>query len=59
VNALLVALLVCATAVSSVALGVFGAYCAVTGLLATFNSSRRSMPALAKLVPRQIHASGD
>jgi hypothetical protein len=59
VNALIVVLLVCGTAISSVALGVFGAYCAVTGLLAAFNPSRPATAFAAALVPHQGHLAGD
>jgi hypothetical protein len=59
VTALLVALLVFTTAITCVALGVFGAYYAVTGLLAAFNPSRPPAALVAALVPRQSHASGD
>jgi hypothetical protein len=59
VNALIVVLLVCATAISSVALGVFGAYCAVTGLLAACSPSRPTATFAAALMPRQSHLAGD
>jgi hypothetical protein len=57
-NALLAALLIVGTAISAVALGVMGAYYAVTGLLAACNPSRPKAP-LATLVPRQSSVSGD
>jgi hypothetical protein len=59
VNALIVVLLLCGTAISSVALGVLGAYCAVTGLLAACNPSRPASSFAAALVPRQSHLAGD
>jgi hypothetical protein len=59
VTALFVALLVFATAITCVALGVFGAYLAVTGLLAAFNPSRTSSALVASLVPSQSQVSGD
>ncbi len=58
-NAFIIILLVCGTAISSVALGVFGAYCAVTGLLAAFNPSRPSTAFAVTLVPHQGHLAGD
>jgi hypothetical protein len=59
VNAFIVILLVCGTAISSVALGVFGAYCAVTGLLAACNPSHPATVFSAALVPHQGHLAGD
>jgi hypothetical protein len=56
VEALLAVFLVSGVAILSVALGVFGAYCAITSLLAALNPSRNSKP-LPALVPSQ--ASGD
>jgi hypothetical protein len=54
----LIALVTITTTISCVGLGVFGAYCAVAGILAAFNPSR--MPkALPALVPHQSQASGD
>lgn len=58
-NALVVVLLVCVTAISSVALGVFGAYCAVSGLLAACNPSRPASAFAGTLVPHQGHLAGD
>jgi hypothetical protein len=58
VDALLVAFLVSSTAVLSVALGVFGSYYAITGLLAAVNPSRPTQLFRA-LVPNQSQASGD
>ena len=57
-NALFVALLTVGTSISCVVLGVFGAYAAVTGILAAFNPSRpeRILPAL---VVNQTQLSGD
>lgn len=57
-NAFLVVLLIIATSLFCVALGILGAYCAVTGLLAAFNPSRPSMP-LPALVAHESSASGD
>jgi hypothetical protein len=59
VNAFIIILLVCGTAISSVALGVFGAYCAVTSLLAACNPSRPVSAFAARLVPHQGHLAGD
>jgi len=58
VNALLVAFLITGTAILSVGLGVLGAYCAISGVLAAVNPSR-PRHAFAKLVPHQSEASGD
>lgn len=58
-TALLVALLVFATAITCVALGVFGAYFAVTGLLAALNPSRPRSAVVATLVPTPSQATGD
>ena len=58
VNSLLVVSVLCGTATSAVALGVYGAYLAVTGLLAACNPSRPTAT-LAALLPSQSHASGD
>jgi hypothetical protein len=58
VSALFVALLIGGTAILSVVLGVFGAYFAITGLLAAVNPARSFHP-LAALIPHQSHASGD
>ena len=57
-NALFVALLIIGTTASGVALGVFSAYCAVTGLLAALNPSRPPAP-LRALMPSEGSASGD
>jgi len=59
VNAFIIILLVCGTAISSVALGVFGAYCAVTGLLAACNPSRPTAVFAARLLPHHGHLAGD
>ena len=56
-NALFVALLIILTSVSCVALGVFTAYYAVTGLLAALNPSRPERAPV--LVAHQSSASGD
>jgi hypothetical protein len=58
VNALFVALVTIGTAISCVVLGVFGAYCAVVGILSAFNPSRASNT-LSALVPHQSQMSGD
>jgi hypothetical protein len=59
VNALIVGFLVCGTAISSVALGVFGGYCILTGLLAALNPSRPASTFAAAFLPRQGHLAGD
>jgi hypothetical protein len=58
VSALFVVFLITSTAILSVILGVFGAYCAISGVLAAVNPSRPSH-VLQALVPHQSHASGD
>jgi hypothetical protein len=58
VNALFIALVTIGTAICCVVLGVFGAYCAVSGILGAVNPSRASN-ALSALVPHQSHMSGD
>jgi hypothetical protein len=58
VDALYIAFLVSSTAIVSVGIGVFGAYCAISGLLAAFNPARQSRP-VAALVPHQGHVGGD
>jgi hypothetical protein len=57
VNALFVAVILCGTAVSSVALGVFGAYCAVSSLITALDPAKPSPLFSAPLMPRQV--SGD
>src|SRR6266404_9978591 len=57
VNGLSAAFLISSTAILSVILGVFGAYCAISGLLAALNPSRPNV--LRALVPHQSPASGD
>ncbi len=57
-GALFVVFLIGSTAILSVILGVFGAYCAISGVLAAVNQSRPSN-ALQALVPHQSHVSGD
>lgn len=57
-NALFVAFLVSSTAVLSVALGVLGAYYAITGLLFAVNPARPPQ-AVRIFVARQSQASGD
>lgn len=56
-NALFVALLIILTSISCVALGIFSAYYAVTGLLAAMNPSRPEP--VPVLVAQQSQASGD
>jgi hypothetical protein len=58
VEALLAVFLVSGVAILSVALGVFSAYCMISGLLAALNPSRKFEP-MPALVPTQIQASGD
>jgi hypothetical protein len=58
VSALFVAFLIISTAILSVILGVFGAYCAISGVLAAVNPSRPSN-ALSALVAHQSQISGD
>ena len=58
-NALLVVLAIGGTAIIGVALGVFSAYYALTGLLAACNPSRPLLPRSSVLVPQQSSASGD
>jgi hypothetical protein len=58
VNALFIAFITIGTAISCVVLGVFSAYCAVTGILSAFNPSRASN-SLSALVPHQSQMSGD
>jgi hypothetical protein len=58
VNEIFVAFLLTTTAFLTVFFGVFGAYCAVCGILAAVNPSRPS-PALSGLIPNRSHASGD
>ena len=57
-NGLLVVLVLFGTATSAVALGVYGAYLAVTSLLTGFNPSR-PRPAMSALLANQSQASGD
>jgi hypothetical protein len=58
VNALFIVFLVSSTAILSVMLGVFGAYCVIHAVLVAFNPSRPSN-FLRVLVPNQSQASGD
>jgi len=58
VDALLAAFLISSTAILSVALGVMGAYYAITAILAAFNPTRPPRFA-APLAPQQSQASGD
>ena len=57
VNGLSAAFLISSTAILSVILGVFGAYCAIWGLLAALNPSRPNV--VRAFVPHQSPASGD
>jgi hypothetical protein len=57
-NALFVGFLLSSTAILSVFLGIFGAYCAIHAVLSTINPSRPSN-LLAALVPHQSEANGD
>ena len=56
-------LILCATVIASVSLGILAAYIAVFGILSTFGQPQRPEPAPARarlaLVPTQNHASGD
>jgi hypothetical protein len=58
VNALSVALLIGSTAILAVILGIFGAYCAICGVLAAVNPSRPSH-LLRELVPHRSNVNGD
>jgi hypothetical protein len=58
VNGLLVVFVLCGTATSSVALGVYGAYLLVNGLLAACNPSRPA-PVISALLPHQSQIGGD
>jgi hypothetical protein len=58
VNALLGGFLITCTAFLSVALGVFGAYCAIHLILAAVNPTR-SPAVLPALIPEQSRAIGD
>jgi hypothetical protein len=59
VNALLIVLVIGATAILSVAFGVFSAYWVVTRLLEACNPSRPIPRPTAVLVPHQSSVSGD
>jgi hypothetical protein len=59
VNALLVVFAIGGTAIIGVALGVFSAYYALTGLLAACNPSRPTSRPNRVLIPQQSSASGD
>jgi len=58
VNALFVGFLIISTAILTVILGIFGAYCAIRAILAAVNPSRPSN-GLPALVPHQSHVNGD
>ncbi|MGA9642755.1 MAG: hypothetical protein WBQ72_15270 [Terriglobales bacterium] len=57
-EAILAIFLIGSTAIVSVVLGVLGAYYAVCGVLAAFNSERKSH-LLPQLIPNPTQASGD
>ncbi len=57
-NTVLAAFLISSTAIVSVILGVFGAYCAIHAILAAANPARPSNR-LSALVTNPSHASGD
>ena len=57
-NAIFAALLILTVAIASVVLGVFCAYCAISGLLAALNPSRPA-PSMAVLVPHESSAGAD
>jgi len=63
VISLLMPLILCATVIASVSLGILAAYIAVFGILSTFGQPQRPEPSPARarlvLVPTQNHASGD
>jgi len=63
VISLLMPVILCATVIASVSLGVLAAYIAVFGLLSTFRHPAEPEPVPARphlvLVPNQNHASGD
>jgi hypothetical protein len=56
-NGLLVALVVCFTAITAVSLGILAAYTAVNGILYAFAPNRNQNASV--LVPSETHASGD
>jgi hypothetical protein len=56
-NQLLVGFLICSTAILSVVLGVFGAYCLIDAVLVAMNT--RTSDRFRALVPHQSQASGD
>ena len=58
VSALFVAFLITSTAILTVIFGVFGAYCAISAVLAAVNPSRPTNT-LSALLPEQGRASGD
>lgn len=58
-NALLIVLAIGSTAILGVALGVFSAYYALTGLLAACNPSRPMVRQGPTLVPQQSSVAGD
>ena len=60
-NSLFMLLVLSATVISSVGLGVGAAYAAVIGILEAFGQASQPAPQRARLVlvPTQSHASGD
>ncbi|HEX3822810.1 MAG TPA: hypothetical protein VHW45_20940 [Candidatus Sulfotelmatobacter sp.] len=60
-TSLLMPIVLCFTVFASVSFGIFAAYVAVFGILATFGRSAQPETARARLVlvPTQSHASGD
>jgi hypothetical protein len=58
VNALIGGFLITCTAFLSVALGVFGAYCAIRVILAAVNPTRTPV-VLPAFIPQQSRAVGD
>lgn len=60
-NSLIIPMILFATVVASVGIGVFAAYAAVIGILHTFGRASQPAPARPRLVlvPTQNHASGD
>jgi hypothetical protein len=62
VNPLFVGFVLSTTAILTVSFGVFGAYCAIRGILAVVNPSVNPtgrLRALSPLIPHQSNATGD
>lgn len=57
-NAIFVAFLISSTAILTVVLGVFGAYCAISAVLSAVNPTRPAK-AFSALLPNQGQATGD